>query len=297
MVAASFKTGLLDYLLKNRFILDSGSTIHITNDKDRIHNLRPPDSDDYLWAGNSQVWIQGYGTIQLCLVSPKGMAMLELQNAAWCPDILCNLVSFRQLRHQGIWWDTKSEPTQLRQSDNTTITVLDEQHDQWVLKEPTNALFAVSSRNQRSPQKVNALLWHKRMGHPGPAVIEHLVQQSEGVRIKGITTVQCDACGRAKTKRQISRAPRQNDEGPGERIAIDFHSYEEGSFTKEKSQLLATDCYSGFLWDFYFKDNRMGKSIIHFLDTLVRFLYRQYQIQVKVIECDGEITATKLEVA
>jgi hypothetical protein len=114
------------------------------------------------------------------------------------------------------------------------------------------------------------------MGHPGPAVIEHLVQQSEGVRIKGITTVQCDACGRAKTKRQIRRAPRQNNEGPGERIAIDFYLYEEGSFTKEKSQLLVTNRYLGFLWDFYFKDNRLGKSIIHFLDTLTCFLHQQY---------------------
>jgi hypothetical protein len=85
------------------------------------------------------------------------------------------------------------------------------------------------------------------MGHPGPAVIEHLVQQSKGVRIKGITTVQCNACRQAKTKRQISQAPRQNDEGPSKRIAIDFYSYKEGSFTKEKSQLLATNCYSGFL--------------------------------------------------
>jgi hypothetical protein len=135
------------------------------------------------------------------------------------------------------------------------------------------------------------------MGHPGPAVIEHLVQQSKGVRIKGITTVQCNACRRAKTKRQISQAPRQNNKGPGERIAIDFHLYKEGSFTKEKSQLLVTDRYSGFLWDFYFKDNRLGKSIIHFLDTLTRFLHRQYQIQIKVIECDGKITTTKLDVA
>jgi hypothetical protein len=298
MIAASFKTGLSDYPLKDCFILDSGSTIHITNNKEKIHNLCPPTNDDYLWTGNSQVWIQGYGTVQLHLASPRGTIVLELQNVAWCPDILCNLVSFRQLRQQGIWWDTKGEPTRLRRSDNTTITFLKERYGQWVLEEPpSQSSFAINSRVQRSTQKADALRWHKRMGHPGPAVIEHLVQQSEGVRIKGITTVQCDACGRAKTKRQISRAPRRNDEGPGERIAIDFHSYEEGSFTKEKSQLLVTDRYSGFLWDFYFKDNRLGKSIINFLDTLTRFLHRQYQIQVKVIECDGEITTTKPEVA
>jgi hypothetical protein len=221
---------------------------------------------------------------------------------AWCPDILCNLVSFRLLRRQGIWWDNKSEPTSLKTSDNTTITHLTEEHGQWILERPrtsdsTFATRAISSYTKRSPQKADAMRWHKRMGHPGPAAIEHLVQQSEGVRIKGITTVQCDACGRAKTKRQIRRTPRVNDQGPGERLAIDFHSYEEGSSTKEKSQMLVTDRSSGFLWDFYLKDNRLGKTIIGFLDMMVRFLKNQYNITVKVIECDREIATTKPEVS
>jgi hypothetical protein len=158
LIAASFKAGQLDYPLKDCFILDSGTTIHITNNEERIQNLRPPANDDYLWAGNSQVWIQGYGTVPLRLASPRGTTVLELQNVAWCPDILCNLVSFRQLRQQGIWWDTKGEPTQLRRLDDTTITLLKEQHGQWVLEEPlSQSSFAINLRAQRPAQKVDAL--------------------------------------------------------------------------------------------------------------------------------------------
>jgi hypothetical protein len=47
----------------------------------------------------------------------------------------------------------------------------------------------------------------------------------------------------------------------------------------------------------YHKDNRTAKSIILFLGTIVRFLKKQYNITVKIIECDGEITTTKPEVA
>jgi hypothetical protein len=225
-----------------------------------------------------------------------------LKDVAWCPEILCNLVSFRSLRQQGIWWDNKNEPTALKRRDDSIIAHLKEAHGQWILEqqEEIHAVFharSINSRTKRPPQKADAMLWHKRMGHPGPAAIEHLVQQAEGVRIKGITTVKCNACGRAKTKRQIQRARRLNDEGPGERLAIDFHAYEEGSSTKEKSQMLVTDRYSGLLWDFYFKDNRLGKSIISFLDTIVQFLRKQYNITVKVIECDGEMATTKAEVA
>jgi hypothetical protein len=95
----------------------------------------------------------------------------------------------------------------------------------------------------------------------------------------------------------VRRAPRTNNEGPGERIAIDFHSYEDRSSTKEKSQMLVTDRFSRFLWDFYHKDNRPAKTIILFLGTIVRFLKKQYNITVKTIECNGEITTTKPEVA
>lgn len=116
------------------------------------------------------------------------------------------------------------------------------------------------------------------------------------MRVKGITTVQCNACGRAKSRRQIRRAPRLNDEGPGERIAIDFHEYEEGSSTKEKSQLLITDRYSRYAWDLYFTDNRPARSIIRRLGIFIHLQMKQFNITVKVIEADNEITIVKSEV-
>ena len=140
------------------------------------------------------------------------------------------------------------------------------------------------------------MLWHKRLGHPGPAAIEHLVEQTEGVRVKGVTTVKCDSCGRAKSRRQISRAPRINDEGPGERLAIDFHTYESQSITGEKSQMLITDRFSGMQWDLYFKDNRPAHSIIKKLADFTLFLKTQYNVTVKVIETDNEIVTVKPQV-
>ncbi|KAK1912632.1 hypothetical protein P3342_004568 [Pyrenophora teres f. teres] len=140
------------------------------------------------------------------------------------------------------------------------------------------------------------MLWHKRLGHPGPAAIEHLVQQSEGVRVQGVTTVQCNSCGRAKLRRQVRRSPRTNNEGLGERLAIDFHTYEHQTVTKEKSQMLITDRFSGLQWDLYFTDNRIAKSIIRLLTIFLLFLKNYYNISVKTIELDNEITTVKLDV-
>jgi hypothetical protein len=66
------------------------------------------------------------------------------------------------------------------------------------------------------------------------------------VRIKGITTVEYNAYGKAKAKRQIRRTPRNNNtKGLGERLSINFHSYKAQSITKEKSQILVTDRFLG----------------------------------------------------
>ena len=61
--------------------------------------------------------------------------------------------------------------------------------------------------------------------------------------------------------------------------------------------MLVTDRFSGTLWDFCFKDNRPAKSITAFSDIMVRFPKKQYNITVKVIECDGQIATTKPEVS
>jgi hypothetical protein len=72
------------------------------------------------------------------------------------------------------------------------------------------------------------------------------VQQAEGVRIKGITTVEYNSYSRAKSKRQIRYILRNNNtKGLGERLAINFYSYKVQSITKEKSQMLVTDRFLG----------------------------------------------------
>ena len=60
--------------------------------------------------------------------------------------------------------------------------------------------------------------------------------------------------------------------------------------------MLITDRYSGLQWDFYFTDNRTAKSIIRLLTSFIAFLKNHFNILVKTIESDNEITTVKLEV-
>jgi hypothetical protein len=68
-------------------------------------------------------------------------------------------------------------------------------------------------------------------------------------------SVECDACGQGKVKRRIRRAPRGLDEGPGYRLAIDFHDFNRG-YGGFNSLMLVTDRWSGYSWDYYLSDRK-----------------------------------------
>jgi hypothetical protein len=95
------------------------------------------------------------------------------------------------------------------------------------------ALFSTIRRKftswtKRAPKTGTAQRWHMRMEHPGPSALEHLVNASKGMKIKGPIIIQCEACALAKIRKQIKRAPRESDESSGERIAVNFHDYASG---------------------------------------------------------------------
>jgi hypothetical protein len=132
-----------------------------------------------------------------------------------------------------------------------------------------------------------------RLGHPRPQALQHLVNCSTGARIRGPTTVECDACGQGKAKRQMRREPRNLHEGPGCPLAIDFHDFNRG-FGGFNSLILATDRWSNLYWDYYLSD-RKAKTIIAALKHLFGTLKR-LDIQPKVAEMDNELTTQKPEV-
>ena len=98
------------------------------------------------------------------------------------------------------------------------------------------------------------------------------------MRIKGPTTVQYDACGQAKIRRQIRRASRflnKDPPAPRERIAIDFHDFipdDEGY----RRLMLVSDREAGFCWDYYMKDES-GETIISALDHLLGLFKYEYR--------------------
>ncbi|OAQ57705.1 polyprotein [Purpureocillium lilacinum] len=205
---------------------------------------------------------------------------------------------------QGYWWDSRPEFNCLRTRNNSVLCLLTDKNDQFIIEddhdylEPEKAQGAfvtrrrnINSWTERSPSKADARKWHLRLGHPGPQALEHLVNMSRGAKIKGPTTTECEDCAVSKITRQVRRETRDTGNGPGERLAIDFHDLPRDP-DQRSSVMLITDRWSGYVWDYYLVERRLG-TIHEALKDLLGTLEHQHQLRPRVIECDNEIQKDK----
>ena len=58
-------------MLNDSFILDSGATCYVCNNKSRFINFRLPTDDDVLYAGESVILIEGFGTVLVIVTTSE----------------------------------------------------------------------------------------------------------------------------------------------------------------------------------------------------------------------------------
>lgn len=123
------------YPLKKSALLDSGATIHIFNDIDRFEDYRPAEPGDFIYAGQQQVPIQGYGHVNIHTQGRRGVVVIRLRDVAHCENFPCNLVSLRQLHKRGYWWDNRLQFNCLRTSSNEAICKLVDRYGQFIIED------------------------------------------------------------------------------------------------------------------------------------------------------------------
>ncbi|RKF53102.1 hypothetical protein GcC1_224036, partial [Golovinomyces cichoracearum] len=98
------------YDLKRSWILDSGATVHVCNDISRFIEYKSSIRDDeFLWAGDTEIKINGYGTVIIRLESKEYQngRLLTLKNVAFVPSLHTNVTSLRLLNAVHVHWDTE----------------------------------------------------------------------------------------------------------------------------------------------------------------------------------------------
>ena len=94
-----------DFPLKDSFLLDSASSIHVSHDRLRFSNFRRPPPGHYALCGSGTVAIHGYGEVDVVVTNQRGRKrILRLHKVAYCPQFPTNIVSLQLLEDRGIDW-------------------------------------------------------------------------------------------------------------------------------------------------------------------------------------------------
>ncbi|KID83774.1 reverse transcriptase family protein [Metarhizium guizhouense ARSEF 977] len=272
--------------LYNSTIYDGGATTHIVNDKSLLIDIREAEETDYVMIGEGSLKVEARGTRRMENVldgeDGRNTRALVLLDVAYVPRFHTNIVSAKRLEKKGLWRCGVDNTLRVGTYENNDVLCrLTDKYDLDVVEyKPVsrsyfklpqspvsvfNAFQDVLSSSRTSnlkpkrqrmaisrvpppPRLDSSEIWHRRACHAGPRVLEQLVMQTKGVRIKGPTTVQCTACGTSKATEIISRreSPHRSRQ-PFYRVFIDIFEF-PAAYNGRRYVLLITDEFSGMMF-------------------------------------------------
>ena len=90
--------------MKDSVILDLATTIHLFNNKQRFLNFDPTLLGEVVYSSNSYLEILAYGLAVITVTKLDGREVLmRIDDVAYCPEILVNLVLALVLRRTGLY--------------------------------------------------------------------------------------------------------------------------------------------------------------------------------------------------
>ena len=288
MTAVSYSDST-DYNLRDSFILDSGATVHVCNSRRRFATFTPASEDDLLYAGNTVVPIEGFGSVDITIQTPAGPRLIELQHTALISSFHTSVVSLKCLVAKGVYWDMQNNRLT---RDGMTFCSVESHHDQWTLEykplvEPS--AFVARSAKPLPPSEASPLTWHLRLGHPHSDIIEHLPQAVIGAKIGAAapsTKAECETCGVSKATAIVSRRPGVRPTGPYEWIAFDLVHMTKGY--NDEWIFLHLFCLRCSMNHVYTLSDKKESTLLKAIKQFVAFVKTRYNCTVQGFRTDGE---------
>jgi hypothetical protein len=278
-----------DYPLRDSILLDSASDLHICNDLSRaIGPIRPSEEGQSVICGSDALPIEGWGEIEVTVKIPGSKKdLITLNNVAFIPRLQTSVASFYLMHKKGVEWDTGRGVLTWKNMDLCSVEC---HHRQWVLEYnplPPNTNDAVFALKSTAPRVATASsdLWHERLAHCGPEVIEHLPTSMTGAKVTaGPSANECTTCGVGKAHKLISRRATRRADSPFERVHWDLISMKEG--------------YNGDKYVSHFLDDRTRMSFVYTMPRksmafsnilqFVAYVERRWDRKVKILHMDHE---------
>lgn len=309
-VAASTVPTDADFLLRYSFIIDSGATIHICNQRDRFTAIKPATDPMFanratdVFAGGHKLAVLGWGIIAIRATVNDGTTLnLTIGKVAYVPDMFTSMISEDNLEELGV--DVvkcglqKRELTrngkhlcQLRRMEGLHVIEFNDP-TKFAATSMRTIPTSISAYGAAGKSKIRAEsyeCWHNRMGHIGAPALTHLTSFTQDVSIiKSDTifaTTSCESCQISNVRQQISRVPQGRSQTPFEKLHFDLIQLAPNQ-QEERYVIHFVDDYSSFHWAFPAAQKTLLR---HILTRLIPWVRTQLNVNIKTLRADNETT-------
>ncbi|KAG9386986.1 Retrovirus Pol polyprotein from transposon TNT 1-94 [Pyrenophora tritici-repentis] len=282
---------------KQRFIIDTGSSDHICNDRNKfqiLHDTAPA----IINTGAGPITAKQVGTIQITVVTSEGVLnKVSFTNVLYAPDMFVSVLSHSKLRAKNLYyhgWDNKLYlmPSQQEIAFTPEIDKIPTLLLANTELEAARA-FAFATAATTNPtgvlapyREITLQELHELFGHADPKALKLLVANTTGLRLTTTQAFSCEACMLSKSKKQISRRSPARSTTFLHRIHIDIVGpvTPEG-VNGERYWILYTDDYSRYRWiDFTDCKAAITSKLIQHLDKMET----QHHVRVSIVHMDND---------
>jgi len=154
-----------DILLARQWIYDSGSEIHICNQKYRFKTYQdlPQNQQDWVKHGTTRTRIQGYGTVELEVTGPteRSKRIINLRNVAYVPGFIANIVAQHILIEQDYFWNQATNWVEKEGNVQKRLMKLKKERGHWIvstddpISSATSVLSALPALPDPDPNSIN----------------------------------------------------------------------------------------------------------------------------------------------
>lgn len=166
------------------WIIDSGATCHIVNDKSFFSSFDENHRENVNVANGETVKAEGRGSGVVCVINDdKVESFIKLTDVLFVPSIESNLVSVRRLTEIGYELNFKEKICEIKLKGRN-LAVADASTNLYKLRQPNKkALAAITHHNNNCIH-----YWHRVLGHRDPEVVKSLDSQ---LLVSGVKLVNC----------------------------------------------------------------------------------------------------------
>lgn len=291
--------------LFDSFILDSGSSIHICNNRERFVSWDSTDLNCHITIGDTRTHAKGTGSVQIIVkeVGTGNPIELELQNVQYVPGFATNIVSVNRAVNNGIYWDIKNG---YLEKDGKPICAVERHHELFTIEynaidedSPRVFLTHYGRTYRRQISQCTADVAHQRMGHIDSEAITHLQEATKGVKVMRHTfddqhIKECEVCRISKAKRQISRVPQERATKAWEKVHFDI-IHLSNAYNSSKKLVHFVDDASRWheVRDMNHLKNDPAAELAEILYSFISYVHIHYKVHILVLQTDGDAALTK----